>query len=232
MATQTPPPVVLNAELSDKINGLIDTMNQQKNAICDAKCMRNKELQKLYNNYTSAKQNFRNGEKNIEDAEEKYYLADKGSFWYSNFKLKNAEKLAANDINKIENDFTTLKKNIQRNIDYYSSQLIYKSRMGQLLDNYDNKLKTTKTNVDKLDSSKNISKRLIRYYEKDLEIGKNAFYYVHLIYWTLVISIILYISWGVYKKKYLNKEIKSFSITIMCFLFIPLLLQSFYRWVL
>ena len=31
------PPVTLNADLSDKINGLIDTMNQQKNAICDAK---------------------------------------------------------------------------------------------------------------------------------------------------------------------------------------------------
>ena len=136
------PPVTLNADLSDKINGLIDTMNQQKNAICDAKCMRNKELQKLYIDYTSAKQNFSNGEQNIEMAEKKYYLEDKGSIWYSNFKRTNAEKLANEDVLKIQTQFDSYYKNIKRIIAYYTSQLTYRKRMGQLLNNYTDKLET------------------------------------------------------------------------------------------
>jgi hypothetical protein len=230
MDTQIPP-VTLNADLSDKINGLIDTMNQQKNAICDAKCMRNKELQKLYVDYTSAKQNFNNGEKNVETAEKKYYLEDKGSIWYSNFKRTNAEKLANDAVLKIQTKFDSYYNDIKRNIDYYTSQLTYRKRMGQLLNNYTDKLETIETEEKQLDSNTNISKRLSKYYEKDLEWGMDAFYYIRYLYWILAIIIVFYVSWGFYKKKYPDNQKQGLIITLLCYIFVPLILRPFYRMV-
>ena len=220
-------PIPLNADLSNKINGLIDTMNQQKNAICDAKCMRNKELQKLFLNYTSAKKDFRNGEKNIETAEEKYYLADKGSYWYSNFKRTNAEKASNEDILKIQTNLDSQYKDMRRTIGYYESQLIYRKRMEQLLNNYNDKLETAQSEVKQLDSDTNISKRLSRYYEKDMEWSSSAFYYIHNLYWILAIIIIVFVLWGFYKKKFTSSS-QIPMITVFCFVFIPLVLKPFF----
>lgn len=229
---ETPPPVVLNADLSDKINGLINDMNTQKNAICDAKCMRNKELQKLYNNFVDAKNNLANGTSNVEEAEKKYYLSDKGSAWYSKFKRNEAEKLTADDISKIKANLDTYYADISRNIDYYESQLIYRKRMETLVDDYNDKIETTTNQVNNLNSKNNIAKRLSKYYERDLEWGQGAFHYIKMLYWTLAIVIILYTGWKFYNHKYNMHQNQRIIVTISCFLFIPLILQSFFRMIL
>ena len=232
MTALAPPPELFNTDMTDQINSLINNMNSQKNAICDAQCMRNKELQKLFNNYTDAKNNLTNGTQNLDEAEKKYYLADKGSIWYSNHKHSQAESTAEKEISKISANLDTYYTDISRNINYYASQLIYRNRMGTLLDDFDDKLKTTTEKVYNLSSKNNIAKRLSKYYEKDLEWGQGAFYYIKLVYWALFFVIIFYSSWGIYKKKYNMHQNQRIIITILCFLFIPLVIQSFFRMIL
>ena len=217
MTPPAPPPELFNADMTDQINSLINNMNSQKNAICDAQCMRNKELQKLFNNYTDAKNNLTYYV--IDEAEKKYYGLG-ASYNFGDFKTNLNYTNYDIEISKISANLDTYYTDISRNINYYASQLIYRNRMGTLLDDFDDKLNTTTEKVDNLSSKNNIAKRLSKYYEKDLEWGQGAFYYIKLVYWALFFVIIFYSSWGIYKKKYNMHQNQRIIITILCFLFI------------
>ena len=225
------PAVKLNAQLSDKMDLFVNNINKQKSLACDAKCMRNKELQKLYIKYSAAKQNIRTAPQQLRTAEKAYYLEDKGWSGYNNFITQKESENAEQNVSRLQGNLNTYYQNIERNINYYDSQQIYRRRMTTLLDDYDEKLKTTKQEVKRLDSKANVAKRLSKYYEKDLEWGAGALYYLKNIYWCLAIVILFYCSWGIYKKKYSSKVKKEIMVTISCLLFVPLLIQPFYRMV-
>ena len=225
------PAVKLNEQLSNKMDFFIKNINEQKSLACDAKCMRNKELQKLYIKYSAAKQNIRTAPQQLRTAEKAYYLEDKGWSGYNNFITQKESENAEQNVSRLQGNLNTYYQNIERNINYYDSQQIYRRRMTTLLDDYDEKLKTTKQEVKRLDSKANVAKRLSKYYEKDLEWGAGALYYLKYIYWCLTIVILFYCSWGIYKKKYSSKVKKEIMVTISCLLFVPLLIQPFYRMV-
>lgn len=225
------PAVKINSQLSNKMDMFINNINEQKALACDAKCMRNKELQKLFIKYSTAKQNVRTAPEQLRKAEKAYYLEDKGWSGYNNFITNQEQENAHQSVSKLQGNLNTYYQNIQRNIDYYDSQQIYRKRMTTLLNDYDEKLKTTKKEVKRLDSKANVAKRLSKYYEKDLEWGTGALYYIRNIYWILTVVILFYCAWGIYKKKYSDLVKKNMMMTLGCLLFIPLLIQPFYRMV-
>jgi predicted RND superfamily exporter protein len=223
------PPVVLDGAQMEKINQLINTFNQQQGVMCDIECQENRYIKELYREYVGAKNNLRDAPTAVNNAEKNYYIAERGERWYSNYKMSEAGKKSKEDITKINDNLDNIYDSIRKNIDYYGSQLIYRKRIGDLLNDYNTKLQETQEEVKNLDSKRNVSNRLSTYYENDIQWVNSAFYYIHIVYWILAVIITILVAWRIYKKIYRGIAMKIPLLSVLLLLFMPLVLTPIMR---
>jgi hypothetical protein len=225
------PPVVIDGAQMEKINNLIDTFNQQHGSICDAECRNNRYLKDLYEEYMAAENNLRAAPSEVETAEENYYVAEKGTTWYSNFKMNKATKQSDDNISKIDNNLENIYNSIKKDIDYYGSQVIYRKRLGDMINTQTTDLQKAKKNIKDLDAKRNIANRLSVYYANDIKWVNSVFYTtsLRLFYWILAIFITIRVLWLIYKRVYVGYQMRTPLKVVAALLFIPSLLTTLVR---
>tara|TARA_Y100000389_G_scaffold188065_3_gene210135 strand:+ start:193 stop:924 length:732 start_codon:yes stop_codon:yes gene_type:complete len=122
----------------EKFNSIISQLNDRIS--CDSECEKNLHAQKLKQTWASAINNKKNANKNVLNAEKKYYIFAKGQDEYK--KLLNIRKQDAN--RRLQNIFLKEKKNIiskiNNNIRRHESTSNSKAKIEQLLVLKQNKL--------------------------------------------------------------------------------------------
>ncbi len=226
-----PPPVVIDGAQLDKINNYIDTFNEHLSTLCDAECRQNQYIKALYEEYTAAKNNLRAAPEEVQEAERNYYIAERGTTWYSNFKMSKATEQSDAIIAKIQSNLENIYNSINKDIDYYGSQLIYRSRLGDMMNTQNSKLQNALKEEKDLDSKRNVANRLSTYYANDVEWVNSVFYYTNLrlFYWLLVIFITFRVLWKIYKRVYVGWGMKKPLLVVAGLLFMPSLLTPLVR---
>ncbi len=218
-----PPPVVIDGAQMEKINNYIDTFNAHLSTLCDAECRNNRYIKDLYEEYMAAKNNLRAAPDEVQEAEKNYYIAERGTTWYSNFKMSKATEHSYDDIAKIKSNLENIYDSINKDIDYYGSQLIYRNRLGDMINTENVELQQANKEVKDLDSKRNVANRLTTYYANDIEWVNSVFYYTNLrlFYWILVIFITIRVCWKIYKRVYVGVQIKEPMIVVALLILMP-----------
>jgi len=224
------PPVVIDGAQMEKINNLIDTFNKQQGSMCDAECRNNRYLKDLYEEYMAAKNNLRDAPSEVNTAEKNYYVAEKGSTWYSNFTMNKATKQSDADIAKINSNLENIYSSIKKDIDYYGSQVIYRKRLGDMINSQSGNLQKAEKDIKDLDARRNIANRLSTYYANDIKWVNSVFYSTNLrlFYWLLVIFITIRVLWRIYKQRSIV-GMKNSLMVVAALLFTPALLTTLVR---
>lgn len=226
-----PPPVVIDGAQMDKINNYIDTFNAHLSTLCDAECRQNQYIKELYEEYMAAKNNLSAAPVEVQEAEKNYYIAERGAAWYSNFEMSKATEQSDADMVKIKSNLENIYDSINKDIDYYGSQLIYRNRLGDMVNTQNSELQNAIKEEKDLDSKRNVANRLATYYANDVEWVNSVFYYTNLrlFYWILVIFITIRVCWKIYKRVYVGWQMKNPLLVVALLLFMPLLLTPLVR---
>ena len=226
-----PPPVVVDGAQMEKINNYIDTFTTHLSTLCDAECRNNQYIKALYEEYMAAKNNLRDAPSEVQETEKNYYIAEKGSSWYSNFNMSKASEQSDIDIQKINKNLENIYNSIKRDIDYYGSQLTYRRRLGTMLNTQNSNLQNIITEEKNLDSKRNVANRLSTYYANDIEWVNSVFYYTNLrlFYWILVIFIAIRVCWKIYKRVYVGWQMKIPLLVVVSLFIMPSLITPLVR---
>ena len=76
--------------------------------------------------------------------------------------------------------FFNVRISINKDIDYYGSQLIYRNRLGDMVNTQNSELQNAIKEEKDLDSKRNVANRLATYYANDVEWVNSVFYYTNL----------------------------------------------------
>ena len=225
------PPVVIDGAQMEKINNLINTFNKQQGSMCDAECRNNRYLKDLYDEYMASKNNLRDAPGEVKTAEENYYVAEKGATWYSNFKMNKATKQSDADMAKINHNLENIYNSIKKDIDYYGSQVIYRKRLGDMINSQSGDLQKAEKDIKDLDARRNVANRLSTYYANDIKWVNSIFYITNLrlFYWILVVFITIRVLWRIYKRVYVGTQMKTPLMVVAALLFTPPLLTTLVR---
>jgi len=201
MSTAPRPPVTIDAELYQGLKDVMTQFNSEEGILCDQECRNNQNVQKLYQNYQNWKYLVEEGPDQLRDAEGEYYIADKGTQWYDNYRESRAKKEAKRIIPVLSNNVEEKKEEVQRNISYYESQLLYVKRMNDLLKTYGDKLDEDAREIASLDAQKNIAHRLTTYYNTQKMDVDWYLHYVKILYWIVGIVFAIMVARIVYKNR-------------------------------
>lgn len=193
----------------------------EENLQCDRECQREKKLTEYKKNWIDSKDLFLHLPNTILKNEKKYYVLDKGEFYYRNnvqkkkytdqinsYKDTQLERLA-----KFKDDTDTLLGN-------YKSVVLYKSRINELYTDRKNINKQLKTEV--VTSKKQITTDARRIYYKDQNID-NLSYYKNVLYiMYYIIPPLLFIIYLATSTFISNQEYKDFKNVIIILIILAL----------
>ena len=118
-------------------------------------------------------------------------------------------------------DFTTRKAAVQRDINYYASQLAYKQNLDDLVKGYDTQLGQIQGEINTAESDTAVAHRLATYYQKQEPLVRKITYYLKIVYWIVVgITTLAFLwkSYKAYKKGSLGSMSMSFLTVLLLYL--------------
>lgn len=180
-------------EFSKTLNDVANTLEElkgQQTIFCDKECQENQKIENAYNKYLNAKEVFNSAPKNLETAEDEYYLLRDGTSVYMSNK-ENEYKNEASKLGKlIKNKVNIMINNLKPFINNIELQKKYIKNTKQLSTQIFDKLKSLKIKETTEVNNKNIANRKTIYYNQlsDFYITISNF-----LYYLITILIIGYI---------------------------------------
>ena len=223
------PPVQLDAELFDNINAMIAEFNNQKEILCDKKCLEDRKVTTLFQSYQDWAYLEREAPDQRKKAERDYYEADKGTIWYGKFREKRATKEASKIIPVLANNLEDKNKEIQRNISYYNSQMVYIKRMNDLLEVYSDQLATDERKIKDIDSKRSVANRLATYYNVQKTGISYYIKYIYILYWIVGVVTVGVVAFNLYKGRKQSKsktEAGTVLVALVGYFVLPFLLRG------
>ena len=188
------------------------------NLFCDEKCQKDKKGLELYDDYIKLKNQNETLPKQLEDAERKYILFDKGGVYYKNYLKDNASDEVKGKVIDLEKKFNDEFQDLEILHNSYKSQQVYLENVNTLLTKLKKSYETLKHKVSKLEGKTNVNHRLQEYEEDVIQNYSNKMYYIKVLYYLLFSVFVGY-------KILYNKQWTSIThiITAIVLLFLPLL---------
>jgi hypothetical protein len=184
-------------EMLDKVTGMYQTIIEKSCTGCG--CKQQRKIDALHHQMLQAAKTQKNAKANLAQAEESYYIESKGAPWYSKFREEQASSKASEQTNGMLSDFTTRKTTVQRNIDYYASQLAYKKNLDALVTGYNTQLSQIQGDIGSAKSDTAVAHRLTTYYQHQEPLVRKVTYYLKIVYWIVVGITTLGFIWKSYK---------------------------------
>ncbi len=184
-------------EMLDKVKGMYKTIVTKSCTGCG--CQQQRKIDALNHQMVQAAKTQKNAKANLAQAEESYYIESKGAPWYSKFREEQASSKASDQTDSMLGDFTTRKAAVQRDIDYYASQLAYKKNLDDLVKGYSTQLGQIQGEINTAQSDTAVAHRLTTYYQKQEPLVRKITYYLKIIYWITVGITTLVFLWKSYK---------------------------------
>ena len=226
-ASAIPPQIPMDDELFEGIDKLIKQANESNAIGCDYICRENQNLDNLYQDYMSWRYLQEEAPEIVQATEQDYYTAAYGTAWYDNYREANAKKEADQIIPIITRNVEEKHTEISRNIDYYQSQQLYIARMGKLIQDYNQKINNDAKAVAALESKMNVNNRLASYYNMRSDSVTPYTDYAYVLYWIVGAILIVYVAWGMYKKRITPHNITLLSaLSFVSYLVVPFALQT------
>lgn len=193
-------------------------MNFINNKIfCDEKCEKDKKGLQLYDDYIKLKNQSETLPKELENAERKYILFDKGGVYYKNYLKDNAIVDVKGKVIDLEKKFNDEFQDLEVLHNSYKSQKIYLENVNTLLSKLKKTYETLKNKVFKMEGKTNVNHRLQEYEEDVIDNYSSKMYYIKVLYYLILSIFVAYKI--VYNKKWTSK---THVITAIILLFLPL----------
>ena len=201
-----------------------DNLNK-RNSLSPEQIKENR-IRQLKDNMITAKNKVENSPEELERAEKDYYLAARGSAYYSSMQRSKYEKEANQQVFNWNKEIINPSiDSITKSIYFYNSQENYVKNVDDVYKNYANKLNDVKQKISNTENKKNVNERLGQFYFENTELVSAFNYYLKIFYYILiVVSLFLFI----YKQQYKKIKMYVFFVTILIF---PYLLNKYYTFV-
>lgn len=200
------------------INELIKQTNAQTS--CGPDCQKKNKIASLKTNYETAQSSATNAPENLTEARKNYFTYAFGDKYNNEFNEKLYTKQGKVMIDKLTKQHNENVNEIDTIIADYESGFIYAKNMGDLTDQYADKNKVLKQNIDKELSDAETNERKVFYESQEIETIEEWSYIIKLIYW---VAVVLYTLVFLYDGMY--KSLKNVSI-LVCFIIYPYVIGS------
>jgi hypothetical protein len=159
-------------ELIQKVGAVIDSTLRNSNLVCNEECRNNKKEQELYNAYQMAKNTMIDAPHNLEDAERKYMTFKEGDVAYQRTVEKKLKGRGEEMAKLINDNYLENMKQVQGLLDKYADQTIYNEHIGELANDYSDKLSNLEERTEDEQSKMNIANRETYYKTQQLQVWK------------------------------------------------------------
>ena len=200
-------------QTSQTINELIKQSNVQ--TACGPACQKKNKIAKLKTNYETAQSSATNAPENLTEARKNYFTYAFGDKYNNEFNEKLYTEQGKTMIDKLTKQHNENVNEIDAIIADYESGFIYANNMGDLTDQYVDKNKVLKQNIDKELSDVETNERKVFYESQQIETIEKWKYIIKLIYW---VAVVLYTLVFLYDGMY--KSVKNVAI-LACFIIYP-----------
>ena len=203
----------------DQVKGMYKTIAAKSCTGCG--CQQQRKIDSLHHQMVQAAKTQKTAKADLAQAEESYYIESKGAPWYSKFREEQASSKASDQTDSMLGDFTTRKAAVQRDINYYASQLAYKQNLDDLVKGYDTQLGQIQGEINTAESDTAVAHRLATYYQKQEPLVRKITYYLKIVYWIVVgITTLAFLwkSYKAYKKGSLGSMSMSFLTVLLLYL--------------
>jgi len=173
-----------NAQLNDQLSKMISEFNKQRESglICDTECQNEQNIRNWQHKVTQRETTLATASQDLLKAQRTLASYDKS---YSATFAKNINNMAEAAIDKLQDDFDRAKQSILQNLDFYDTQMSFKSKMQDIKDFQQNKLNDVSGNVARNAGDTAVNQRLASFYSKQNGLVSRTIAYARIIYWTL-----------------------------------------------
>ena len=199
----------------NKFNTLISQASDA--VLCNSECRKQRETDKLKQNYLNSQTNLSSGPSQVQVAEKNYVTFTEGPSGYNDLLDSRLQEKAQEIVNKFTEYFESDSKEITTQIDTYEGLLINFKNVAELYLNY------KKENVQLIKDLKNETNDVLTnerktYYEDQKIDGLKGFYY----YILLGIYIICLIGFIIFSLMYPSQSsLINKIVTFICFILLP-----------
>lgn len=198
------------------VNSIINSVNENVALSCDAKCQEDRYTRQLYDKYLTAKNNVKTGEKQLDQAEEKYFVYTKGEKWYNNFRTQKWEDEGRKVAEYLQKQFKQREKLLKSLEADVTSTKLYASQLLNLKNTYKQEISDLEKKIKTLETKTNVNHRLTSYDEDAIERKTKYISQIRIMYYVFVVAYAI-IQLG-YLKNFRKLEI---WITLVFMLIIP-----------
>lgn len=195
-SNQQIPPELTNT--LNEVGNMIDQLKQQKQIFCDKECQDNIKIENAYNEYLKAKELLDSTPRQLEEAEEAYFVLRDGPTAYMTRKKNNYINEAKDLGNLIREKINIMIQNLKPLINNIELQKKYSKKVDNLSDEIMEKLKNIKNKMDFENNEKNVANRKTIYYNQLTnfysQINNFLFYFISIL---LIIYFVLILFGGV-----------------------------------
>lgn len=212
----------VESKMYDKLQDLVN-----KTINCDEECQRSSYQEYLYQQYLKAQNNFRDGKKNLNQAEKLWFTERNGEKAYLNMKRFEAEKSTEDAIIVWQRQFKDL-MNLIKTLSNSLEQVKGRSDdKKEIIDTTEKKIKNTEEEIQKQINKIDLNERLVEIHNDNKNTYNRFYGYLKIAFWILFsISIIAIILRKQYK--YLKVWDKSIPIIKRIGIFYPIYFMIIY----
>jgi len=207
-----------NNKFTNLVNEFISNSGADKPIICDDECEKNKQENKLYQNYLKAQKTKETAPEDLDDAERNFYVYRDGDYKYNKMIENKYSDIGKKMKNKYENKYLNSYADTERIANVILQQSTYSKNMDSLADKYKTSVNKLNNTIDETETSTNIANRNTYYYNQYNVFFEDIRY---IFYWINIVITILFIILAYFYNKLSERKYKFISIGLILNLFIP-----------
>ena len=154
-----------NTQIPVEMYNMIKQFNKQREQglMCDTKCQNNNRVRRLQYKVTQNEKTLSNAASKLLNSQRTLSQFDpKG---YGPIFTKNINRMADNQIEKLNSEFNRSKNNILQNLDFYDTQIKFKQSMINVENNELDRLNTLNNQNNKIMGDVRVNQRMSRFYQ-------------------------------------------------------------------